>query len=316
MNDQKDIDLINQKLYSLDVPSEPIKKLMFYFTVLHDVIDYPFPANYLNFNNPYFKTYSEMQKFFALAVALKPENLHVANVIIFYNNKNYYKPDQQNCNYEFRVINPKEASDAKFDKNYQNTYNINNINSNEKQFDIKINENIEYPHSEDSSSTPEDYYYGEGLEDNYLPDDNNNNPYNSSFISNPNKYQDFRKKYNEQIAKKNERKISRSSLYKNQKSSNVENEEEEDEEEINGNVNEVVTVNVNIVNKLVVSKNWIDYIYNDSMKKNLVNMKHIMADEDEIMHFFTKKHIFLHDNWSSNCSSFMCICNIKFSNST
>ena len=129
MNDQTDIDLINKTLYGLDVPNEPIKRIMFYFTVLHDAIDYEFPPNYLNYNNPYFKTYSEMQKFFALAIALKPENLHTNNVLIYYNKKNFYKPNQNDCRYEFKIIDPKESSDLKFHKNYQNSFNIKNINS-------------------------------------------------------------------------------------------------------------------------------------------------------------------------------------------
>lgn len=269
MNDQNNIDLINEALYKLDVPNEPIKRIMFYFTVLHDSIDYEFPPNYLNYNNPYFKTYSEMQKFFALAVALKPENLHTSNVLIFYNKKNFYKPDQNDCRYEFKIIDPNESSDSKFSKNYQNSFNIKNINSQEKQFEIKINENIEYSQSEDSDTPPEDYYYNEGLEDGYLPEDKATN---KTPNLNGNKYNEFRTKYNEQIVKKSAKADTKSD------NSNCHMEEEN----LNENINETITVKINIINKIVASKDWIDYIYNEPMKKNLSNIKIELKEEDEI----------------------------------
>ena len=86
MNDQNEIDLINKRLYGLEVPNEPIPKIMFYFTVLHDIIDYPFPYNFINFNNPYFKTNEEVKQFLSLAKSLNPEFLHLNNAIIYHNN--------------------------------------------------------------------------------------------------------------------------------------------------------------------------------------------------------------------------------------
>ena len=49
MENQQDLEFINDKLYSLEVPNEPIKNIMFYFTVLSEVIDFQFPENYLNY---------------------------------------------------------------------------------------------------------------------------------------------------------------------------------------------------------------------------------------------------------------------------
>ena len=116
-----------------------------------------------------------MKKFLAVAAALNSEFLQTNIVVIFYNNKEFFKPNQNDCHFEFKVINPKDASDPIFNQNYQNTYNIKNINCDEKQFEVKINENIKYPHSADSDSESEDYYYEEGLEDNYQNDDKNQN---------------------------------------------------------------------------------------------------------------------------------------------
>ena len=64
---------------------------MFYFTVLSEVIDFQFPENYLNYEHPYFQSYSEMEKFLALANSFNPDFLYHNNVIIYYENKNYYK---------------------------------------------------------------------------------------------------------------------------------------------------------------------------------------------------------------------------------
>lgn len=89
MNDQSDISYINQNLYQLKLPDEPMHTLMFYFKILNSVIDYPFPANFLNYDAPYFKTYNEVKQFMSLANALNPEVLHLNNVLIYYNNKNY-----------------------------------------------------------------------------------------------------------------------------------------------------------------------------------------------------------------------------------
>lgn len=94
MNDQKDIDSINKHLYSLEFPVDPIKKIMFYFNTIHNVIDYQFPANYLNYENPYFQTYLEMKKFLSVANSLSPEFLHINNAIIYYNNKKFYHDEK------------------------------------------------------------------------------------------------------------------------------------------------------------------------------------------------------------------------------
>ena len=48
--------------------------------------------------------------------------------------------------------------------------------------------------------------------------------------------------------------------------------EEENENEMNGNIDETITIKVNIINKIVASNDWINYIYNEPMKKNLSNI--------------------------------------------
>lgn len=70
---QEDIDSINHELYSYEVPNDPIKQIMFYFTVIQKIIDFPFPENFINFEHPYFSSYKEMEEFLALSQSLNPE---------------------------------------------------------------------------------------------------------------------------------------------------------------------------------------------------------------------------------------------------
>ena len=110
MDDQEDLDVINDKLYSLTVPEEDIKKLMFYFSVLNEAIDFEFPKNYLNYDHPFFKAYSDMEFFLSLARTLNPDLLYQNNVIIYYNKKEFYKyyqlnDDQNGITYEFKLVN-------------------------------------------------------------------------------------------------------------------------------------------------------------------------------------------------------------------
>lgn len=87
MIDQEDVDFINDKLYCLSVPDEAIKKIMFYLSILINVINYKFPENFLNYDHPYFRTCNEMEEFLSLARSFDPEFLYQNNVIIYYNNK-------------------------------------------------------------------------------------------------------------------------------------------------------------------------------------------------------------------------------------
>lgn len=274
MNDQKDIDSINKHLYSLEFPVDPIYKIMFYFNIIHNVIDYQFPANYLNYENPYFQTYLEMKKFLSVANSLSPEFLHINNAIIYYNNKKFYHDEKlKNIHkYEFKVINPNEASSPKFNQNYKNNFNISNINCHQKDFEVEINENIQFPHSEDSySANPEDYYYEEGLEDNYQVEKESSI---SSIKRSNSKYQNYREKYNEQIIEDQNK--SKSHII------NPPNSEEEEEEMNELSENSKVIEKVNIINKLVISKECIDIIYNEPMKKSIKNMKAVLTNDDEV----------------------------------
>lgn len=283
MDDQKDVDSINNRLYNLEVPNEPIKKIMFYFTVLHDVIDYRFPENYLNFNNPYFKTYNEMEKFLALANALNPEILHNNNAIIYYSKKEFYKyyqvTDDDNGNpYEFKVIDPKDAADPKFHKNYENNFNIPNINYHEREFDIGIPNKVEFPDSEDTD-TVEDYYYEEGLEDNYQIKPNEHYEYVDD--DKKKQYLNYRKKYNEKIVKKKKRTTLASTFYPNQADENPNGNQEEEDLDSNDDTR-VDLEKVNIINKLVVTKDWVNYIYTQPVKQLMKNLKTAVKEEDVI----------------------------------
>ena len=109
MDNQDDIDFINNKLYSLDVPNEPIKNIMFYF--------------------PYFSSSKEMENFLILAKSLNPDFLYHHNVIIYFNDKTFYKyyqlnDDQNGKPYEFKIIDAKESLNPLFNSNYQNVFNI------------------------------------------------------------------------------------------------------------------------------------------------------------------------------------------------
>lgn len=275
MNDQDDVASINQQLYKLEIPKEPIQTIMFYFTILHNVIDYPFPPNFLNFNTPFFKTYKDVKKFISLSQALSPEFLRLNNVIIYHNNKNFYKGDDNNHDYQFRIIDPKYSNSSDFKSNYANSYNIKNIDFNQKQFECAIKNDIQYPHSEDSDySSTENYYYEEGLEDDYQK---TNNPYICSNENLNEHYNSIRKNYNENIIKNS--KQLKNYLYENQMIDDTSNiEEEEDMNEINENSETIEKIN--IINKLVCSTDFINQVYTIPMKKAVYNVKSIIQTED------------------------------------
>lgn len=46
--------------------------------------------------------------------------------------------------------------------------------------------------------------------------------------------------------------------------------------------NSKVIEKVNIINKLVISKECIDIIYNEPMKKSIKNMKAVLTNDDEV----------------------------------
>lgn len=286
MDEQEDVESINKRLYNMEVPNEPIKKIMFYFTVLHGVIDYRFPENFINFDNPYFKTYNEMEQFCAIAQSFNPELLHTNNVIIYYNKKEFYeyhqiKDDDNGSPYEFKVIDPKDAADPQFHKNYVNNFNIPNINYHEKEFDIEIPKKVTFPHSEESDDSAEDYYYTEGLEANYLSQSNNHYEYNDNKKNK--QYQNYRKKYNGEIMN-HDKSTLKSCFYPNQELETISANPEEEEmtEQVDDDETEGVVEKVNIVNKLVVTHDWVDYIYNQPMKQLLKNLKTAVKEEDVI----------------------------------
>lgn len=216
MIDQQDIDLLNDKFYSLEIPNEPIKMIMFYFTVLNKLIDFQFPRNYLNYEHPYFQSYSEMDEFFTLARILNPEMLHQHNVFIYYNEKNYYKyyqindKDENNdygVQYEFKIVDNEESFNPLFEDNYKNNFNISNINKNETEFEVEIPKKVDFIHLENDSD--------DSIEEHYIRD-----------------------------------------------------EEENDENKYN-------LIKVKINNKLVVTNDWIDFIYNKPAKNLLYSAKSV-----------------------------------------
>lgn len=158
MNDQTDIDYINKKLYQLQIPNEPMHKIMFYFKLHHNVIDYQFPPNFLNYGVPYFKTYKDIKQFVSLAKSLNPEFLNLKNVIIYHDDANFYKNKQNIYDHQFKIIIPEESKSLKFNNNYKNKFNIKNIDSNQKQFDIQIKNDIELSDNSEHFHA-EDYYY-------------------------------------------------------------------------------------------------------------------------------------------------------------
>lgn len=280
MNDQVDLDSINDKLYTLDVPTEPLKKIMFYFTVLSNVIDLRFPENYLNFDHPYFKSYNRMEEFLSLARALNPDFLYHNNVIIFHNKKDIYKyyhkeNDTDGLPYEFKVINADESVNPIYKNNYKNNFNIANINPYETEFTLSLTNKVDFPHSEDSAvNTIEDHYYHE--EDEY------ENPFepNEDYYDRPNvDYNEIRDYFDESEIQKNTEFTLQSYAYANQMNST--NEFEEDEYDLN-DITNFYEKKVKIINKLVVTKDWIDYIYKEPIKDLLINMKKVIKDEDVI----------------------------------
>lgn len=274
MNDQDDVVNINQQLYKLEIPNKPIQTIMYYFTILHNVIDYPFPPNYLNYNTPFFKTYKDVKKFISLSQALSPEFLRLNNVIIYHNNKNFYKDDDNNRNYQFRIIDPKYSNSSEFKNNYKNSFNINNIDYNQKQFECSIKNDIEYPHSESSDySSQENYYY----EDDYQK---TNHPYICSNENLNEQYNSIRNNYNEKIVKNN--KQLKNYLYENQMIGDTSNIEEEEEDINDVNKNSETIEKINIIHKLVCSTDFINPIYTIPMKKAVYNIKSIIKTEDEV----------------------------------
>lgn len=297
MDEQQDIELINDKLYSLDIPNEPIKNIMFYFIILNEIIDFPFPENYLNYEHPYFNSYSEMEEFLALAFTFNPKTLHQHNVIIYYNEKKYYKyyrvnPEKnKGIPYEFKIIDKEESLNPLFEDNYKNTFNISNIDKKETEFEIEIPNKVEFLHSEnDSEDTIEEHYVHEEEEDNnqYEVDEND---HNGDSIGNINEYEydeyeendkktsyhykDIRKFYDEYDVNNhhNASKVG----YKNQ----LFDSENELEDEIDDVFNEIKysIQKVEIINRLVVTNNWIDYIYNNQIKNLLFNMKTVIKSD-------------------------------------
>lgn len=290
MDDQDDLDFINDKLYSLPVPDETIKKIMFYFNVLSNALNFDFPHNFLNYEHPYFKSYGDMEEFLALAYSLNPQFLYQNNVIIYYNKKQFYKyytlnNDQNGVPYEFKMVNISDSNNHIFNDNYKNNFNILNIDKSTKEFDVVIKNKFDFPHSEDSDIS-------ESIEDNYLEEyeydvDNYKNTFNDSIYESNDKkehfysnYKDIQKYYNEQAIKKSSEKIY---AYSNQMKSSDELDiydeycSEPAEEETKFKIK-----NIQIIHKLVVTKDWINYIYNEPMKIIATDMKTVIKGKDVI----------------------------------
>lgn len=285
MDDQQDLDFINDKFYSLAVPNEPIKQIMFYFTVLNEVIDFHFPDNYLNYEHPYFKTNSEMQEFLSLAQSLNPELLYQNNVIIYFDNKEFFKyyqlyDDKKGLSYEFKIVHSSESTNPIFSKNYQNNFNISNIDKKEKEFEVTIQNKIDLPHYDDSceNTSEENYLEDEEKDDNFQYEyneqyDSINNTTESDDDESPN-YNNIQKFYNEDHINKNVEKEILKYAYHNQMKSD---DELDDNEEI-----EIYTEKVKIINKLIVTKDWIDFIYYKPTKVLFSNLRTVIKGEDVI----------------------------------
>lgn len=326
--DQNGIDLINDKLYSLEVPHEPLKKMMFYFTVLSQVIDLPFPSNYLNYNHPYFQSYERMEEFLSLARALNPECLYQNNVIIFHNKKDIYKyyqtnRDRNDISYEFKVVDPKESLNPLYSKNYENPFNISNIDRKQTEFVLSLTNKVDFPHSEDSEvNTIEDHYLEEEDYGNkFYPDENYNKPYvypsenefeadedssnqqykypsQNNFEPDKNYdqplvdnidndennlqqcYQEIKEYFDESEIQKNAETTMQNFAYVNQMNSTDEFDESEEYELEPSSITNFYEKTVKIKCKLIVSKEWINFIYNEPVKDLLVNMKTVIKDED------------------------------------
>lgn len=293
---QEDNDSINNKLYSHDVPNEPIKKIMFFFAVIKEAIDYPFPGNFINFEHPYFSTYKEMEEFLALSQSLNPEFLYYNNVIIYHNDKSYYKyyqvnEDQNGIPYEFKVISVQESMEPVFMDNYKNAFNISNIDKKQIEFDILVPYKSKSLHSEGNiENDMEDDYLNEDDEEENISLFNlftNNIDYDDSIneindyeycardndqLINYNAIKKFCKKndniYNSHFKTKNNR-------YKNQM---ISEKELDCDETITGDSH---IEKVKVTHKLVVTNDWINFIYIEPQKELLSNMKKAIQ-KDEI----------------------------------
>lgn len=273
MIDQEDIDSINDKLYSLEVPHEPLKKIMFYFTVLSKVLDIHLPKNYLNYDHPYFKSYNKMEEFLSLARALNPEFLYQNNVIIFHNKKDIYKyyqegDDKNGIPYEFKVIDPKESLNPLFSQNYENPFNISNVNPKQTKFFLSFTNKVNFPHSEDSEEDAiEDFYCEEEYENQFEPDEYRK----KSFMG----LDEIRDYFDESEIQKNVQNFA----YENQMNSTDELEEDEYELEPS-NITNLYETTVKIKKKLVVTSDWINFIYTEPSKILLLSMKTVIKEDD------------------------------------
>lgn len=294
----EDVPLINQQLSTLKVPNEPIQKLMFYFTVLHNVIDFHFHSNYLNFNNPYFPHSTQMEEFLALAKALNPEMLHESNVIIFYDDLNFFNLyETHDIPNQFRVIDPNDATLKIFHKNYYSPSNVFTIDTRKKSFELLVRSSLDFSQIEDSKEIPH-----EGLDTESAYYDNNHEnqqaepAYESEITLNDRlsvnvtnfdskHYESYRHTYNQALLAQLETihvglppRSSKSSAITGPNSNKNPYEEEEDvyQEE------ESYVTTVNIMNKLVVTNDWIDYIYNQPLHELMKSLKKITNEEDQI----------------------------------
>lgn len=269
MDHQEEINSINQRLYCVEVQNEPIKKIMFYFTVLKEIIDFPFPENFINYDHPYFTSYEQMENFFSLSRTLDPSFLHQNNVIIFHNEKKYYQyyqrnEDNEGTPYEFNIVDNSESNNPIFNDNYQNVFNISNIDKDQTEFKVKVPYKSSSLHPE-NEDIPEDDY----LNENDLKNENSINGIVDSEYDRPNMHSNDNKKKKKHKHKQKHKKNKR----KNHMSS-----EDELEEDIS--IEEFQIENVKIKYRLIVTNDWIDFIYNQSQKELLPNMKTAIKKDD------------------------------------
>ncbi|OHT13509.1 hypothetical protein TRFO_16262 [Tritrichomonas foetus] len=86
MDIEEEVELINQEFDKDESPSEPLKKVMFYLAIIHKIIDYNFPENFVNYMNPYFNNPDEINELILLAKLLNPEYLKELGIIRIYRN--------------------------------------------------------------------------------------------------------------------------------------------------------------------------------------------------------------------------------------
>lgn len=269
MSDLEDkyLDKINEYLHARTVPNDSIKKMMFYFKIISNIVDYDFKENFTNYHNPYFKSNEEMNSFVALAQKLNPSDLQSLNVLIICNDKSLYNAKDDDPLYEYKIINPKLAKSPQFLENYKNSFNIYNIDTTKNSIVIKENDKLEFsePFSIDEN------YYDEAVENQPTIDTPATSP-PSETPEQAERFEKYRKRFNRKRLKK------------------LEKEDQEhyiipiadEEEEPSNQPNEPKASKAKVMNKLLASSDWIHTIYDTSFTNLYNNMKVMEFEEDRM----------------------------------